>query len=114
VSTCQQHVLLSEYLSTDIDGVLPEPIMGPDDAFDPGKEFLERLARVADAQTIPPRPAPVVFATTPEAIATNDRLMREHGFDLESLISSFQDTTLGYGSEFRPISQLEELLGGHP
>ena len=32
----------------------------------------------------------------------------------ENLLSSYQDTTLGFGSEFRPADQLQTMLGQHP
>jgi hypothetical protein len=110
----KDEVLLSEYLPTEIKDMLPRPIEGPDDSFEPGERLLDILSKIARTKTIPPKPAPVMFATTPEAIAANDRLLEEHGYDLESLVASSQDTTLGYGSEFRPIDQLEQVLGGHP
>jgi hypothetical protein len=43
--------------------------------FDPGEIFLERLTKVAASQTIPPRPAPVMFVTTIEALAAKDKLL---------------------------------------
>jgi hypothetical protein len=44
----------------------------------------------------------------------NDVLIREHDYDLERLINSFQTTTLSFGSEFRPVNRLTKVLGGHP
>jgi hypothetical protein len=102
------------YLPTNLSEILPASIVGPDDAFEPGDDFLLRLAEVASTRVDPPKPSPIHFATTPEALATNDQLLRDHGFDLGSLIEDSQDTTLGYGSEFRPLDQLEKVLGGHP
>jgi hypothetical protein len=101
------------YLPKSLEEILPEPIVGPDDAFEPGEDFLRRIIEVASAPTDTPEPSPVSFATTPEAIAANDKLLSEHGFDLASLLGDYQRTTLGYGSEFRPIDQLEKVLGGH-
>jgi hypothetical protein len=62
----------------------------------------------------PPKPSPIHFSTEPAAIAKNDQLLSDHGFDLDNLLSDSQDTTLGYGSKFRPIDQLQTVLGGHP
>jgi hypothetical protein len=47
--------LLSEYLPEDIRMILPEPIAGPDDAFDPEEDFLARLTEVAATETDPIR-----------------------------------------------------------
>jgi hypothetical protein len=106
--------ILSEYLSEDINAILPEPIVGPNDTFDPGEEFLKRLTEVAHARVVPPLPAPFTFATTPEALKSNDKLIQDFDFDLGLLFKEYQDTTLNYGSEFRPLDQLEKVLGGHP
>jgi hypothetical protein len=110
----KDELVLSEYLPEDIADILRGPILGPDDAFDPGDVFLKRLTEVATSSVEPPRPAPFVFETTPEALRANGELIKEYGFDLESLFHDYQDTTLGYGSEFRPLDQLEKVLGGHP
>jgi hypothetical protein len=97
-----------------VNEILPKPIVGPDDSFDPGEEFLARLTRVASTEVRPPRPAPIAFATTQEAIDANDELLRKYDFDLEKLFRAYTETTLGFGSEFRPLAQLEQVLGGHP
>jgi hypothetical protein len=86
----KDRVVLSEYLSEDInDMIMPVPIEGPDDDFDPGQEFFERLTEVASTEVEPPRPAPFMFATTPEAIDFNDQLLRRFGYDLEKLYQAF-------------------------
>jgi hypothetical protein len=54
------------------------------------------------------------FSREPAATAKNDQLLSDHGFDLDSLLSDSQDTTLGYCPEFRPIDQLQIVLGGTP
>jgi hypothetical protein len=88
--------------------------VGPDNVFDPGEEFLERLTEVASVEVKPPRPAPITFATTQEALDANDKLLREYGYDLDKLFQDYPETTLGFGSEFRTIAQLEKVLGGYP
>ena len=72
------------------------------------------MKEVAASPTAPTKLAPFTFATTPEAIKTNEEVLARNGFDLERALSRAQDTTLGYGSEFRPLDQLEIVLGGHP
>lgn len=32
-------------------------------------------------------------------------------YDLKKMFREFQDTTLGYGSKFRPLGQLDKVLG---
>jgi hypothetical protein len=104
----------TKYLPKGLSEILPEPIVGPDDAFEPDGDFLRRLAEVAATKVMPPKPSPIRFSTEPESIAKNSQLLSDYGFDLDSLISDHQDTTLGYGSEFRPVDQIQMVLGGHP
>jgi len=56
----------------------------------------------------------VVFERTKEAAEMNSKILEDHGFDLARLFESESDTTLGFGSEFRPLDQLRKVLGGHP
>ena len=77
-------------LPKDLHENLLEPIVGPDNAFEPGDDFLRRLAQVASAQINPTKPSPALarFATM---------------------------TTLGCSSELRPLDQeVEKVLGRHP
>jgi hypothetical protein len=94
--------------------ILPEQIVGPDDIFRPGREFLERLTDVASTEVEPTLPAPFRFATTPEALQANGNLIQDYGYDLERLFKDYQETALGYGSEFRPLDQLEKVLVRQP
>ena len=49
-----------------------------------------------------------------ESLEHNGRLLDTFNFDLTELLDHFADTTLGYGSEFRPVDQLEKIFTGHP
>ena len=40
--------------------------------------------------------------------------LEEFGFDLDTFIRAHPSTTLSYGSELRPLDQLEPLLRHHP
>ena len=48
------------------------------------------------------------------AADANERLLEEVGYDLTKLIEKHAATTLGYGSEFRTVSELKPLIGTHP
>jgi hypothetical protein len=50
---------------------------------------------------------------TKEAAENNAQLLQRYNFDLTALLNDFQDTTLGYGLEFRPMTQLRTILGEH-
>jgi hypothetical protein len=65
------------------------------------------------ATPIPLAP-PVHFELSEEAIRKNTELLRGCNLDMNQLLSQSQDTTLGFGSEFRPIEQMEKVLGRHP
>jgi hypothetical protein len=56
----------------------------------------------------------VMFETTDAARVYNHDRLAEHDFNLSKLIQANHGSTLDYGSEFRPMSQLEPLLGRHP
>jgi hypothetical protein len=61
-----------------------------------------------------PDDPPVKFATDEASLAHNAKLLNRFDFDLAELLDHFADTTLGYGSEFRPTEQLDRIFQGHP
>jgi hypothetical protein len=40
--------------------------------------------------------------------------LKKYDYDLSLLLLDFQDTTIGYGSKFRPIEDLKIIFGQHP
>lgn len=62
---------------------------------------------------VPDKPS-VIFEYSGQAAEENAKILCWHGYDLGRLIDSELTLTLGYGSEFRPLSQLEKVVGGHP
>ena len=67
-------------------------------------------------RSLPPTPLapPFRFGTTPPDLAHNAGLLEAAQFDLAQLLPRHQRSTLGFGSEFRPVPDLEPLLGRHP
>jgi hypothetical protein len=62
-----------------------------------------------------PRAPPVKIDLSEESVAHNSDLLRNSGLDMESLLMvANQYSTLNFGSEFRPIDELEKILGKHP
>jgi len=102
------------YLSSDPNSFSPDPIKGPDDSFEPPDWFLRTLIKIAMSPVIVPSKPNVMFEMSDEARQFNHDRLREHGFDLSELLKANVGTTLDFGSEFRPVSQLAELLGDHP
>jgi hypothetical protein len=106
--------LLSKYLPKNLECLFKEQLQGPDDYFVPPDWLLEAILEVADSPALPPKKPPVRFATDVESLAFNEQLLAQYDYDLGALLDAHQDTTLGYGSEFRPIDQLAKLFGPHP
>jgi hypothetical protein len=56
----------------------------------------------------------IKFGMSDEARQHNSEQLKLHNFELEKLLTSNEGTTMGFISEFRPMSQLEPLvLGQH-
>jgi hypothetical protein len=106
--------LLSKYLPSSEDTFLPNRIPGPDDSFTPGPQLLQAIRTVFEARVDVPLSPPIWFDVTEEAIQHNSGLLKECDFDLETFLNNNQNSTLAFGSEFRPTPQLEMILGQHP
>jgi hypothetical protein len=106
--------LMSKYLPPSLDDVFNEIVEDPDDNFKPPSWLLKSIHGVAEAPVPTPNAPPVKFATDEQSLADNAALLERFGFDLMELLDHFADTTLGYGSEFRPTEQLDKLFAGHP
>ena len=61
-----------------------------------------------------PDAPPVRFDTTPEGLQLDSDLMRDFDYNLEKFMESQESTTMGYGAEFRPLEQLDQILHSHP
>jgi hypothetical protein len=93
---------------------MPQPVMGPNDHFQPPPDFLIRLQRIARTPVPAPKAPSLIFDTSPSALAHNAQQLANAGFDLSQLLHKNRHTTLHFGSEFRPIDHLADVLGGHP
>ena len=69
---------------------------------------------MATAGTPVPTAPPLQFEFTLDAAAHNAAALEKFDFDLDSFIRAHPGTTLSYGSELRPLDQLEPLLRHHP
>ena len=60
-------------------------------------------------------PTPFSFSLTEEAATHNSALIKSHDFDLTTTLNKLTPgTQLQYGSEFRPASELKDILHFHP
>lgn len=65
-------------------------------------------------QTVPaPAPSLLSFEYTREAALKNSLIMKRFNYDLDKVIEAQPGTTTSYGSEVRPMRQLEVLLHNH-
>ena len=103
----------NSFLPSDPNLFFPDPIVGPDDAFDPPRWFLEAVRSISQHKTRTPSKSPVRFESGTEAADHNAELLSGFGYDLGSLVRAYEDTTLGFGSEFRTVNELRPLLGNH-
>ena len=69
---------------------------------------------MAAVETPVPTASPLQFEFTLDAASRNVSVLEEFGFDLDAFIRAHPGTTLSYGSELRPLDQLEPLLQHHP
>ena len=108
--------LLSKYyLPETIDEFLPNIIHGLDDSFVPPARLAdESTEEVAKSKVVTPQVPPIRFDLSNESVKFNSELLMQSGLDLEKFLANYQQTTLNFGSEFRPIGDLEKILGGHP
>jgi hypothetical protein len=109
-----QPILLSKYLPSSAELFLPPPVEGPEEFFRPPPEFLARLTEVASMKVPTPKASLVEFATDNASLEKNGAALERHAFDLDALFAANKGTTLDYGSEFRSLNQLEQILSDHP
>jgi hypothetical protein len=105
---------MSKYLPPSLEDVFNEIVEGPDDKFKPPPWLLKAIQEVVDTPAPLPKAPPIKFATDEKSLAKNAELLEQFDFDLTELLDHFADTTLGYGSKFRPTEQLDKVFGGHP
>ena len=99
--------LTSKHLPFDVNEFLPNTIPGPDDAFMPPDWLMDQIAAVANAKAPAPAAPPAKFNLSEEAIQFNTALLKDNELSLDRLLLEHQHTTLGFGSEFRPLEQLK-------
>ena len=50
---------------------------------------------------------------TPNTATYNSKIFKQFNYDFGKIISTYPDSDLSYGSEFRPVSILVPLLDNH-
>jgi hypothetical protein len=72
------------------------------------------LSKVVAWQSPTPSPPEFRFEWSPSAARHNLLVLRKYHMDLDAAIRAQPFSTLTPGSEFRPVTVLEPLCGGHP
>ena len=72
------------------------------------------MENVAKSATPAPLGSPLQFEFSMGAANHNSNLLEDVGYDLRTFIAQHPGSTISYGSELRPINQLEPLLHHHP
>ena len=76
---------------------------------------LNRAVHMIATSSVPTPKAPAFrFEFSTEAAEFNTRLLERYDFDLTRAIASQAGTTMAYGSEFRPMDQLDTIFHRHP
>jgi hypothetical protein len=101
-------------LPSDASLFFPEPVVGPSDEFVPPSWFLEGIKKICANDSPTPTKSPIRFELSDQAAEHNATVLGRVGFDVGRLIRENSSSTLGFGSEFRRVSELEPLLGKHP
>ena len=82
--------------------------------FTPPAWLMEAIEEVMASKVSTFKAPPTRFDLSEDSVQHNTDLLKGHDLDMENLLSSYQVTTLGFGSEFRPVDQLQTMLGQHP
>jgi len=75
--------------------------------------FYSTVESVAKSTAPAPSSSPFQFEFTVEAATHNSNLLEDFGYDLGKFIDQHPGSTISYGSELRPLDQLEPLLYHH-
>jgi hypothetical protein len=100
--------------SNDPNCFLPDPIVGPDDTFQPPPWFLKEIKVIAASPLLAPSKSSVRFDASPAAAKHNAKLLQDVNYDFQEFFKTQTTSTLAFGSEFRPVEQLRPLLRQHP
>jgi hypothetical protein len=110
----QDNNILSKYLPSEARAFFPFGVEGPDDFRAPSNSWVSEVLAVAGTNCPVPRKPLVVFDCSRSALEWNTRYLESCGWDMVEVFRQQIGTTVDHGSEFRPVDQLERLVGRHP
>ena len=80
----------------------------------PKTPFIQTVETICASSCPIPKSHPFIFEATAAAATHNKTILSSHNHHLGSVIDAYPMSSIAYGSEFRPIHQLEPLLSQHP
>jgi hypothetical protein len=105
---------LSKYLPSEARAFFPFGITGPVDESQPSQDWLDKIGIVGRQVCPVPRAPQFSFSTSERDVQANTDFLSARDWDLHRALDDHQGSTVGHGSEFRPIDQLETIVGKHP
>ena len=96
----QDRRILGKYLHPDPASFFPDPVKGPDDAFDPPPWLLAEIKKIADTPVPTPTLPTLKFEVSDAAAQHNAQLLRDADYDFGALLLSQVGSTAGFGAEF--------------
>jgi hypothetical protein len=106
--------IMSKYLPSDIDVFFPFGLEGPDDWHEVDRSWLDKLISVAKSECPTPKAPLVRLGTSPSDLDYNTHYLEKCGWDFQEVFRQHEQTTVYHGAEFRPIQEIEKILGKHP
>ena len=76
--------------------------------------FVHTMTHICNLVCPEPTPNPFMFTATTMTALHNGKLLSVFKSNLRYVINTHSSSSLSYGSEFQPISQLQGLLDDHP
>ncbi len=80
----------------------------------PKSEFVCLIESLCITECLEPKLHPFIFTSTVTASEHNKTILTSYQNNLGNAIADFLASSISYGSEFRPIHQLEPILQHHP
>ena len=77
-------------------------------------DLLGEISRTINKPCLQPSETEFKFELNKESSANNFCILKKYGKDMGKAIEAQSKSPLGYGSEFRPTSTLENIFNRHP
>lgn len=113
-ATANDCQILSKYLPSNVSIFFPFGLVGPDDYYQPSQGWVNEVIKVATSKCTIPGPPLVRLSLDQEDLDHNTRFLADCDWDLGEVYRRHAGTTADHGSEFRPVRQLQRIVGQHP